>query len=179
MKDLIIRNALASDVRQLAKLHVDSWKVAYAPILHQDHLDWVSVQREVRRKRNHIKQGTPLLVAERNQEILGFILYEYDEPDEEDILPGTWDIHNFWVHHERTRQGIGGALLKEMIRRASPKRIHVWVLTGVQAGPCFYEKHGFRTDEETRKDFIFLDHRMPMVRYSKTFRNRSKVKKKK
>lgn len=174
MRDLTIREATSRDVRALAQLHFDAWHVAYRPILHQDHLDWVSLDREVRRKRTHLKNGVPILVAEKNDQILGFLVYEFDKPDEKEIPSGTWDIHSFWVHHEHTRKGIGSKLLKEMIERASPQRIHVWVLTGVPEGPSFYEKHRFRPDEDTRQDFIFLDHPMPMVRYVRRFRKSPK-----
>ncbi len=179
MRGLIIRNADSDDVKAIARLHVDSWKVAYAPILSQKHLDWVSVQREVRRKRKLLKDETPFLVAEADGNLVGFIVYSGSGESEKEAL-GAFEIDSFWVHHERTCQGIGAALLQEMVRRASPKQICVWVLTGVEAGPAFYEKHGFRPEEDTRKDFIFLGEPLPIVRYIKIVRTRqSEVRKKK
>ncbi|MGI9518387.1 MAG: GNAT family N-acetyltransferase [Pirellulaceae bacterium] len=178
MGKLTIRSAENSDVRPLARLHVDAWKVAYAPILKQKHLDWISVDREVRRKRSGIKDGTPFIVAEDISGLVGFMVYSRCT-DEEAEAPGAIDIDSYWVHHQRTREGIGGALLRDMIRRTSPKRIYAWVLTGVKAGPAFYEKNGFRPLEETRQDFIFLGDPMPMVRYMKTVRKRPATARKK
>ena len=167
MSKLIIRDAVSDDIKPLAQLHVESWKVAYAPILTQAHLDWVSVQREVRRNRKLIKEGSPYLVVERDERPVGFMVYSAS-----DLAADAVEIDSFWVHHEATRQGIGSALLAELRQRESPKRIYVWVLTGVKAGPRFYEKHGFRPEEETRTDFVFLDEPMPMIRYRKNCRYR-------
>ncbi|MEM7474960.1 MAG: GNAT family N-acetyltransferase [Planctomycetota bacterium] len=167
MRGITIREARMGDVKELAVLHVEAWKIAYAPILTQEHLDWVSVQREVRRKRSRVKDDTPFLVAEKSGQLLGFMVYsEFDDSDE------AWEIDSLWVHHEFTRQGIGAKLIEQLRERERPKRIHVWVLTGVDAGPNFYERHGFRPEEETRQDFIFLDEPMPMVRYRKNCRYR-------
>lgn len=173
MRGLDIRNAESKDVRPLARLHVEAWNVAYAPILTQAHLDWVSVEREVRRKRKLLKDGTPILIAEHAGEIVGFLVYS--ECDESEAgTPEAFEIDSFWIDHKQTRRGIGSALLKAMMKLTSPKRIQAWVLTGVDAGPAFYEKRGFRADEETRQDFIFLDVAMPMVQYVKKIRRRAK-----
>ena len=51
--------------------------------------------------------------------------------------------------------------------------------TDVEAGPSFYERHGFHAEEDTRTDFIFLDEPMPVVRYVKTVRKRSSTPRKK
>lgn len=176
MKDLTFRLAEQADVRPLAKLHVAAWKVAYAPILPQEHLDWVSVEREVRRKRTKLKDGTPILVAEEDGESLGFMVYS-PSGEKETGLRKCIDIDSFWVQHDLTRQGIGTALLSAMIQREKPENIHVWVLTGVKAGPSFYEKHGFQPDEATRQDFIFLDETLPMVQYCKKCKRRIRRKK--
>ena len=178
MRDFLIRDAVAKDVKPVAELHVAAWRLAYEPILAQEHLDWVSVQREVRRKRALLKDRTPFLVAEKAGEAVGFLVYG-DESDDVTGAVTAKSIDSFWVHQNLTRQGIGQKLLQEVIRRESPSRIYVWVLTGVEAGPAFYEKNGFRPEEKTRQDFVFLGHRMPMVRYCKRVQTGTKSRKKK
>ena len=91
MRDLLIRDADRADVRGLARLHVEAWKVAYAPILAQCHLDWVSVEREVRRKRGLVKDKTPFIVAEQQGEPVGFMVYSLCS-DGEAEEPGAFDI---------------------------------------------------------------------------------------
>lgn len=170
-----IRLAEKKDARPLAKLHMAAWKIAYAPILSKKQFVWASVEREVRRIRKQMESSIPILVAEEDDQPLGFLVYGSAEAKNHTCR--DIEIFSFWVHHDRTRQGIGTKLLNDLIDREDPKNIFVWALTGVTAGPSFYESFGFRAEEETRQDFAFLDKPLPMVRYCKARQRKIRRKK--
>ncbi len=163
-QELVIRSATAQDVRSMAKLHTESWKIAYEPILSQKQLDWASESREIRNIKKMLKEGLPIVLAEIDGQLAGFIIYDRID-DRMTDASSDFEIHSFWVDYRKTRQGIGTALVDEMIERCSPDRIYVWVLTGLTAGPAFYEKRHFIAEEDTRGEFVFLDEPLPVVRY--------------
>ena len=166
MGKISIRHAEADDAAEIARVHVSSWKAAYGSFMPLTQMAWISERREKRRALELIENPeTPILVAEMEQTIVGFLVY--GPPGDECDPNTTAQIYTFFVDPARFRQGIGTKLLKQMESAVDVDRITVWVMTQGSHGPAFYNRSGFELEPETKKMFGLIDKQFPIVRYSK------------
>ena len=109
-----IRQATRQDAEFIARLHAESWRIAYRRILSDEFLDKQVAQdrQDVWRQRfTAPKDNQMVLVAEANRELCGFVC-AYGR---EDAQWGTF-IDNLHVRPECRRQGIGRRLMREIAR---------------------------------------------------------------
>jgi ribosomal protein S18 acetylase RimI-like enzyme len=107
-----IRTANMDDVQAVARLHADSWRIAYRGIFQDDFLDG-----DVFANRNdvwHQRLSSPpknqlVLLAEKAGEPIGFVCAYGNE----DPVFGTF-IDNLHVRADNKRQGIGRKLLRSV-----------------------------------------------------------------
>jgi putative acetyltransferase len=81
------------------------------------------------------------IVAELNSQVVGFVEFESDG-----------HIDCFYVHHLYQNQGIGNALLREVIRRADEANLkRIYAEVSITAKP-FFERQGFKmiTEQQVR-----------------------------
>ncbi len=127
---------------------------------------WISERREIRRAAELIENpGTPFLVAEIDQEVVGFLVY--GPPGDECDAATTSQIYTFFVDPAWYRRGIGTALLTTMESAIDARRITVWVMTQGTHGPAFYVRSGFALEPGTEKLFGLMDMQFPIARYYK------------
>ena len=132
-----IRNAMEEDVRQIAEILVEDWKMAYRGIIDGAFLDSMSVeeryQRELRRYRQY-------RVAAAGREILGFTWNEMTGDETADC-----EIIALYVRYAGRRSGTGRALFQDSVdifRAAGRKRMIIWCLRENREARKFYEKMG-------------------------------------
>jgi ribosomal protein S18 acetylase RimI-like enzyme len=93
--------------------------------------------------RNNEKSGYFILVAEDNQEVVGFVCYGPTP-----LTDGTWDIYWEAVSRKRRGRGIGGTLLKAAEREIRKSRGRL-ALIETSSTPAygktrrFYERYGY------------------------------------
>ncbi len=82
---------------------------------------------------------TTILVAEDNEEILGYIVFHYDEWN------NSIHIDQLYVRLDKQHQGIGSKLLNDVAERAKKQRVRIMFLeTEKTCGATeFYKKNGF------------------------------------
>ncbi|MDF4912478.1 GNAT family N-acetyltransferase, partial [Vibrio parahaemolyticus] len=72
-----VRDALKKEVAQIAKIHVDSWQVAYKGLMPKSYIEQFTIERRERMwARVMTEQLAQLIVVERQGEIVGFLSYE-------------------------------------------------------------------------------------------------------
>lgn len=83
---------------------------------------------------------TTILVVEENGEILGYIVFKYDEWN------NSVHLDQLYVRLDKQHQGIGSKLLSDVAERAKKQGARIIFLeTGKADGPIkFYEKNGFK-----------------------------------
>jgi ribosomal protein S18 acetylase RimI-like enzyme len=75
------------------------------------------------------------LVAEEDGEVLAYLHYDCDGAEPE--------LHRIYVDLERTRAGIGSALMRELHARLRPGSSYVLLVAEANTGArAFYERHG-------------------------------------
>ena len=118
-----IRLAKPEDARQIAELHVLSWKEAYKNIMTEKTLSSITVAKQKKEWDKYLKdQHAQTLVAEKNGAIVGFVIFgdTWDE-DLEDKADRSFEIYSIYVDPAEFGNGIGTTLLEEMSKYENRK----------------------------------------------------------
>ena len=147
-----VRNAVRGEANQIAKIHVDSWQVAYRGLMPQSYIDQFTRERRERMwTRVMTEQLANLIVVEKQKEIVGFLSYELPNHSSEDK---TAIVTCCYVSPLYFGQGAGSALFDELETRllSTPvMQISLKALDTNKQGLNFYKKCGFvrSGDEES------------------------------
>ncbi|MGW1297993.1 N-acetyltransferase family protein [Streptomyces sp. NPDC002533] len=166
-----IRAGSRDDAGQIAALHADSWRTAYAGIMPDSYLSGpLDAEKlalwEARTTEPGTEPGpaTGLFVAVDGRDVIGFA-YTTLRSD------GRLLLDNLHARPGRTGSGIGGRLLRHTLAWAAAEHrgrdVYLEVLRANTRAIAFYERHGAtRTDERIcRFDEGFS---LPEVEYSWT-----------
>lgn len=147
---IILRDAILSDVKEIAEIYITSRKayLAFAPLMHSDESVYQWIHEMV------ATQICTIKVAEKNGCIAGMMVLARKNNI-------GW-IEQLYIAPSEMRHGIGSLLLnlaKQTL--GSPIRLHTFQ-ENIQA-KYFYEKHGFRivelgdgsTNEENCPDILY------------------------
>ncbi|OAR26601.1 GNAT family N-acetyltransferase [Streptomyces sp. ERV7] len=143
-----IRAGARHDAQQIAALHADSWRTAYAGIMPESFLSGPLYEDRLalwQQRLTDDPSAAGLFVAEEEGELVGFV-YLTPCPD------GRVLLDNLHARPGRTRSGIGSRLLRHAREWAAvehPGRaVYLEVLSANTPAIAFYERHGAqRTDE--------------------------------
>jgi GNAT superfamily N-acetyltransferase len=146
-----VRPATLEDAPALGRVHVRAWRAAYRGQMPDDYLDGLRPEdraagweRGLRRDRDQ----DPVLVAERDSEVVGFALVGPAEEPE-----GAGELYAINVDPDHWGTGAGRALLAaaeaELARLGYAEAV-LWVLPGNQRARRFYQIAGWATDGTER-----------------------------
>ncbi len=153
-----IREAREEDVFGMAKVRVDTWRVAYKEIMPDDLLENLSYQATAERWRKAFWEdkdpNVAVFVAENEQsEIIGIAICGL-ESNQDPIYQG--EIYVLYVLPEYQRQGIGRRLVAScaeyLIQQLRVKTMLIWVLAD-NPYRRFYESLGGKVIQEKTKEF--------------------------
>ncbi|MDQ0415798.1 GNAT family N-acetyltransferase [Mesobacillus stamsii] len=138
-----IRNAILTDAKGIAKVHVDSWKSTYRNVMPNEFLEKLSYdQRTDLWKRNISKEDNYVFVAVNNDgEIVGFADCGKRESNDVD---DSGDLTSIYLLEEYQGKGIGKQLLKQLFVQFDGlgfKKVFVEVLEANKTR-YFYEYYG-------------------------------------
>ncbi len=112
-KAIIIRKAILSDTKGIAKVHVESWKTTYANIVPNEYLNNLTYESREQIWINSISNGG-VYVAENNEgEIVGFSSGGKERSGKYDGYDG--ELYAIYILKEYQGQGIGKALIQPII----------------------------------------------------------------
>lgn len=145
-----IRPGVPGDARDIAQVHVVSWRDAYRGLLPDDFLDRLSVEeREAQRLAWFAdpEPGSGILVAEEDGRIVGFA--SFGPTRDEDVPDGTGEVPAIYVDPAVVGTGVGRRLFKAAsaaLRDAGFGRATLWVLEANDRARRFYELAGWTWD---------------------------------
>jgi len=149
------RPATPADAEALARLHVASWREAYAGIVPQEILDGVDMAGRIARWREHLGQDGITFVAAAGGELAGFI--RAAAPEEPLVAGADGHIFALYILRRHARQGIG----RQLLARAAAawdgrggRALSVGVLTENAPAVAFYRALGA---EFARSIYVFKD----------------------
>jgi L-amino acid N-acyltransferase YncA len=153
--DVAVRAARASDVPEIARIQVDTWRTAYRRFLPAGVLDALTVELATPAWAAAVDSPPSaahhVLVATERDEIVGFTAVGPSE--EEDAAPGEAAVAALLVEPRWGRRGHGSRLLAaavEHLRGDAATRLVAWVPDGDRASAGFYTAAGWEQDGTVR-----------------------------
>lgn len=150
---LDIRRARLGDAAQIAHVHDASWRHAYSGMLPHRALDKMVRRRGEQWWQAALKRSTLILVAQVEDEIVGYATLG---PNRVDSLTPEGEIYEIYLKPEYQGVGLGTGLFlsarKELKRRNILGTI-VWVLADNELAIQFYENAGGKKIAEGHEQF--------------------------
>ncbi len=161
---MTIRLATSADAATIARIHVESWKVAYRGIMPDDVIARTDLAYRTRFWTERlVTRHWPVFLTEEGSEGVAFC-QTIATPDPGDDPRTVGHITSIHVLPRLRGKGHGRALLDHAfaeLRRRGMMEVTLWVLEGNTEARPFYEKLGFR-DDGGRKAYPGTD--VPEVR---------------
>jgi L-amino acid N-acyltransferase YncA len=152
--DVVIRPATAADADAIARVHVSSWKSAYANVLPAEYLDSVDPVARAKEWSEILASGNRItLVAEANNRVLGFA--SYGPSRDEDAEDGDLELYAIYLDLEAWGRGVARELIRTILAEVpAGVPMSLWVLDQNERARHFYRRHGFQADGVDRIDEI-------------------------
>lgn len=164
-----IRLATITDAKQIAQVHVTSWKSIYRGQISDDFLNNLSIENREQEWQGYLNSGVVVSVGEFENKIIGFAsICPTRDPDHDPKQVA--EISAIYLLPEFWRKGLGQKLCQSVIDHVIKKgftKITVWVLESNKQARSFYEKFGFCYTGHTEMDHIGCES-FPVVRMMKT-----------
>ena len=163
-----IREAVPTDARAIAEVHVASWQATYRGQLTDEYLDGLSVEDRLRSTRDSIERvgpGRRTWVAEEGGRVLGFAVTGSSEDADADRRTG--EVYAIYLDPERVGTGAGRALFAHVVgdlRERGYLTTTLWVLESNERARRFYEAAGWAPDGAVATERVDCEMR-PTVRY--------------
>lgn len=163
----MIRPATVQDAKEIAHIHIQTWRAAYNGIIPQAHLQSLSIDERTEHWRERLsKYPERTLVAQEDGKVVGWVFLG---PGRDDDAQGRGEIYGFYIHPDRWRCGFGRGLIKGVEQHLWKRgfgAITLWVLEDNQRAKKFYAKVGFYYDG-TRKQITIGGEELWELRYVK------------
>lgn len=141
--DIKIRSAQSKDAVEIARIHVDAWRDAYAALLPPEYLARLDPRIEAARwNRAAGSRLENTLVADADGEVAGYAIIG---PARGQRVAPAGEVYALYVETDWREQGIGRALIEAAFDRFRKRRLGeavIWCLEGNFAARGFYERLG-------------------------------------
>jgi diamine N-acetyltransferase len=144
-----IRIATVRDINAIQNIAYTTWPSAYKRVITSEQIEYMlekMYSQDV--LENQFYEGTQFLVAEVDDEIVGFASYGL-------LQDNIYKLHKLYVNPDTQKSGAGKALLKEVLNKViklGGKQLELQVNRKNKA-VSFYEKMGFEIIKS--EDFYF------------------------
>ena len=139
-----IRNVKKEDLRAVAEIVVNGWKTAYRGIIDDDYLDNLSIEEKYQKRLKDYTKNR-FIVAELNNQIVGFCRYTDGNNYKDEYPDIDCEICALYVKPELKRNGIGRELVNYVIKEFKEEgylKMILWCLKENYPSRAFYEKMG-------------------------------------
>lgn len=148
MTSFAIRPATDADADAIARVHVGTWRHAYAGIMPDDYLAALDEAAWARQRRERLANpvaGYRTMVAVRDGEVVGFATFGPYRTN------GTFDhdigeVVAIYVDPPYQGGGAGRALMDAAVAALGGREIRLWVLEENAPSRRFYERYGLAAD---------------------------------
>ena len=164
-----IREAIPSDARAIAEVHVASWRWAYRDDLPAEFLDALSVDDRERMWNEWFTsdgRAAGTLVAQEQGRVVGFCSFGPCRDD--DASERTAEVMTIYVLEDVAGRGIGRGLFAsatDRLRVLGFEQARLWVMASNARSRRFYERAGWFWDGTT-SEHRFDCANLPIVRYA-------------
>ncbi|WP_243062336.1 GNAT family N-acetyltransferase [Humibacter sp. RRB41] len=157
---LSVRRATAADARGIARVHVRSWREAYAGVFSSHLLENLDVGTRAARWERIIAGGSEVWVAESNGRIVG---WASAGPAREVDDPAPLELRGIYVLRDHYGSGAGQRVLDAALGESAA---YLWVLADNPRAQAFYRRNGFALDGTAKVESFGGEpaHELRMVR---------------
>lgn len=150
-----IRTADADDAAGIARVHINTWQVAYDGLIPADHLDQLDEEARTQQWTQILDDpaGLPVQVAVSSGTVIGFISVGRSRDQPSNPLQG--EVYALYVDPEWWRQGVGRRLHDrgvDLMRSAGFASATLWVLDGNERAIAFYLRQEWVDAEVVQHD---------------------------
>lgn len=140
--EINLRSAAQADVQQIAKIHVNSWKVAFDGLMPDDYINGYTISSRIDEWQSTMSTNAEkVVVAECGDEVVGFMSYHIHPENAE-----TLELSKLYLCPHVYGQGLGSKFLNYLEAESLAQgieMIRLYVLDTNEAAIQFYSKHGF------------------------------------
>lgn len=140
MNGIKIRRATIEDVGAISAIKIEGWQTAYKKIINEEYLKNMSIEKIIEKNKNNFERY-PFIVAESNNEIVGFCSYNFEKTEEN----SDCELRGIYVKSNMKRCGIGKKLInyvKREFRKANKQKMILWCFKENYPSRKFYEARG-------------------------------------
>lgn len=154
ISEVTIRPAGPGDAAAIARVHIASWRGAYAGIVPDEYLESLDQnQREASWSDALTTDASAVWIAEGDKRTLGFA--SLGRCRDEDAEAGDLEIYAIYLDPEAWGRGVARDLMRTMLGDVPPSTpVSLWVLADAARAQHFYRRHGFQADGVERRDDI-------------------------
>ena len=141
---LNIRKARKEDLRAIVEISINSWQTAYRGIIDNEFLDNLNAE-EIYQKRLKNYTKDRIVIAELNNEILGYCTYRMGNHYENKFSDVDCEICALYVDQKYKRKGIGKKIVDYVINEFKENgcnQMIIWCLKDNYPSRAFFEKIG-------------------------------------
>ena len=171
MLDIIIRAATIKDIEKIADIKIEGWQTAYRGIVDDNFLDNMDREKEIEKRRNNIDNGVNIIVAELNNDIVGFCLYRNYNNYPEKYPSADCEISSLYVTSKLKRNGIGRKTMQyvmELLKKQGKTKMILGCLKENYPSRAFYEKMGGKVISYDEIEFGNKKYGLAMYEYDIT-----------
>ena len=146
MDNIIIERMKEEDIEQVAKILIDSWRIAYKDIIDETFLQNLCLEEKIEKLKKEYKVKEYTIARDKEiNEIIGVTRFgkRLDELDR--FIEYDGEIYALYVKPELLRKKIGSKLLlyaKERLKEQGSHKMIIWCLKENQPSRKFYESMG-------------------------------------
>src|SRR5581483_1825806 len=157
-----IRRAAPADGPEIARIHVEAWRDAYAALLPADYLARMNIKIEATRWMQNAginRRTENTIVADADGEVAGYAIVG---PARGRTIAPSGEVYALYVETDWREHGVGRALVDaafDVFRDRGLRHAVIWCLEGNFAARGFYQRCGGQLIREARVEEIA---RMPL-----------------
>jgi GNAT superfamily N-acetyltransferase len=141
-----VRRAASADARAIADVHVHTWQAAYRHAFPPEMLDRLSVDEREANWRERLEEGAVAWVAEAEGRVIGFAAAGRSRTEQ-----GAGELYAIYVLPDSWGSGAAHELMaaaKDWLAQEGYVTAMLWVLADNPRARRFYEREGWRAEEE-------------------------------
>ena len=140
-----IRKAEIADAEKIAKIKIEGWQTAYRGIIDSEFLDNMDFNAEIEKRKNNLKEGVKIIVAELEGEVVGYCIYRDFINEPENYPNEDCELSALYVKSMLKGKEIGTKLMKYVIqelKKQGKTKMILGCLKENYPSRGFYEKMG-------------------------------------